>query len=45
MRDPRDRRLTWKHGLGEGLQEESCRLAELRNWLELQVLPYSRQRH
>jgi GMP synthase (glutamine-hydrolysing) len=45
MRDPRDRRLTWKHGLGEGLQDESCRLAELRNWLELQVLPYSRQRH
>ena len=45
MRDPRDRRLTWKHGLGEGLQEESSRLAELRNWLELQVLPYSRQRH
>jgi len=45
MRDPRDRRLTWKHGLGEGLQEDSCRLAELRNWLELQVLPYARQRH
>ena len=45
MREPRDRRLTWKHGLGEGLQEASCRLAELRNWLELQVLPYARQRH
>jgi GMP synthase (glutamine-hydrolysing) len=44
MRDPRDRRLTWKHGLGQALQEESCRLAELRNWLELQVLPYARQR-
>jgi GMP synthase (glutamine-hydrolysing) len=45
MRDPRDRRLTWKHGLGPALQQESMRLAELRNWLELQVLPYSRQRH
>jgi GMP synthase (glutamine-hydrolysing) len=45
MRDPRDRRLTWKYGLGQGLQEESCRLAELRNWLELQVLPHARQRH
>jgi GMP synthase (glutamine-hydrolysing) len=45
MRDPRDRRLTWKHGLGEALQEEACKLAELRNWLDLQVLPYARQRH
>src|SRR5437773_1137964 len=44
MRDPRDPRLTWKHGLGEGLQQDSCRLVELRNWLELQVLPYARQR-
>jgi GMP synthase (glutamine-hydrolysing) len=45
MREPRDRRLTWKHGLGPALQHDSSRLAELRNWLELQVLPYSRQRH
>jgi GMP synthase (glutamine-hydrolysing) len=45
MRDPRDPRLTWKHGLGEGLQQDSCRLVELRNWLDLQVLPYARQRH
>jgi GMP synthase (glutamine-hydrolysing) len=45
VRDPRDLRLTWKHGLGEGLQQDSCRLVELRNWLELQVLPYARQRH
>lgn len=44
MRDPRDRRLTWKHGLGQAMQLESCKLAELRNWLELQVVPYSRQR-
>jgi GMP synthase (glutamine-hydrolysing) len=45
MREPRDRRLAWKHGLGPALQQDSSRLAELRNWLELQVLPYSRQRH
>lgn len=45
MRDPRDRRLTWKHGLGQALQEQSCKLAELRNWLERQVLPYARRRH
>jgi len=44
MGDPHDRRLTWKHGLGPALQDESLRLAELRNWLEHQVLPYSRQR-
>jgi GMP synthase (glutamine-hydrolysing) len=44
MRDPRDLRLTWKYGLGQALQEESYKLAELRNWLQLQVLPYARQR-
>lgn len=44
-RNPRDHRLTWKHGLGPAIQHPSIRLAELRNWLELQVFPYSRQRH
>jgi hypothetical protein len=44
QRDPRDPRLTWKHGLGRALQEQSCKLAELRNWLELQVLPHARRR-
>jgi GMP synthase (glutamine-hydrolysing) len=44
MRDPRDRRLAWKHGLGPALQEESVKLAELRNWLERQVLPRAAQR-
>jgi GMP synthase (glutamine-hydrolysing) len=41
--NPADRRLTWKHGLGLAIQQPSTRLAELRNWLELQVLPYARQ--
>jgi GMP synthase (glutamine-hydrolysing) len=44
-RDPRDARLTWKHGLGAGLQDEATKLAELANWLGEQVLPYARQRH
>ena len=45
MRDPTDRRLTWKHGLGPALQQEALRLAELRNWLEQQVSPHARRRH
>jgi len=44
MRNPRDRHLTWKHGLGAGLWDEALRLAELRNWLELQVHPFARRR-
>jgi GMP synthase (glutamine-hydrolysing) len=43
--NPGDHRLTWKHGLGPAIQQPATRHAELRNWLELQVLPYSRQRH
>jgi GMP synthase (glutamine-hydrolysing) len=45
MRDPCDRRLNWKHGLGPAMQREATRLAELRNWLERQVLPFARQHH
>jgi GMP synthase (glutamine-hydrolysing) len=37
--DPRDRALTWKHGLGPAMQDERVKLAELRNWLQLQVMP------
>ncbi len=44
MQDPRDRRLTWKHGLGPAMQDEASKLAELRNWLHQQVLPYARLR-
>jgi len=42
--DPSDHRLTWKHGLGPAIQRPSTRLAELRNWLELLVFRYARQR-
>jgi GMP synthase (glutamine-hydrolysing) len=44
MRNPGDRRLTWKHGLGPALQTDRCRLVELRNWLDRQVLPRARGR-
>jgi GMP synthase (glutamine-hydrolysing) len=44
QRSPRDARLCWKHGLGPGMQDERTKLAELRNWLELQVLPRCQRR-
>jgi GMP synthase (glutamine-hydrolysing) len=42
---PQDRALNWKHGLGPAMQDPRLKLAELRNWLELQVLARFRQRH
>ena len=44
MRNPHDRRLAWKYGLGPAVQEEPVKLAELRNWLTQQVLPWARRR-
>ena len=44
MRNPHDRRLAWKHGLGPAVQEQTLKLAELRNWLERQVLPFAQRR-
>jgi GMP synthase (glutamine-hydrolysing) len=44
MQHPQDRRLTWKYGLGPALQDEDLKLSELRNWLELQVIPYFQRR-
>jgi GMP synthase (glutamine-hydrolysing) len=41
---PQDRALNWKHGLGPAMQDPRLKLAELRNWLELQVLERFRQR-
>jgi GMP synthase (glutamine-hydrolysing) len=37
--DPSARTLLWKHGLGPAMRSEALRLAEIRNWLRLQVLP------
>jgi GMP synthase (glutamine-hydrolysing) len=44
MQRPDDPRLAWKHGLGPALREESLKLAELRNWLEIEVLPHAARR-
>jgi len=44
MQEPCDRRLAWKHGLGAAMQDEASKLAELRNWLQLQVFPHARRR-
>jgi GMP synthase (glutamine-hydrolysing) len=44
QRSPRDARLCWKHALGPGMQDEQAKLAELRNWLDLQVLPRRQRR-
>lgn len=42
--NPSDTTLLWKHGLGPAVQTEALRLLEIRNWLQAQVLPRSRQR-
>jgi GMP synthase (glutamine-hydrolysing) len=42
--NPADAALLWKHGLGPAISDESLRLAEIRNWLKLQVLPHAAQR-
>jgi len=35
---PDDQRLAWRFGVGPGITDTSLRLAELKNWLERQVL-------
>jgi GMP synthase (glutamine-hydrolysing) len=45
MQDPADRHLSWKHGLGPAMRDPALKLAELRNWLELQMLPRVQHRH
>jgi len=37
--NPTDPALLWKHGLGTAMRSESLRLLEIRNWLNMQVLP------
>jgi GMP synthase (glutamine-hydrolysing) len=44
QKDPLDRTLLWKHALGPSVQTDALRLLEIRNWLNAQVLPRSRQR-
>ncbi|MGH8254435.1 MAG: type 1 glutamine amidotransferase [Steroidobacteraceae bacterium] len=38
-RTPQDARLRWRHGLGPAMQDAAIKMAELRNWLHMQVLP------
>ena len=42
--NPSDTTLSWKHALGPAMRSEALRLLEIRNWLQAQVLPRSRQR-
>ena len=36
---PADPTLLWKHGLGPAMSNEALRLLEIRNWLNVNVLP------
>jgi GMP synthase (glutamine-hydrolysing) len=36
---PADPTLLWKHGLGPAMSNEALRLLEIRNWLNVKVLP------
>jgi len=42
--NPADAPLLWKHGLGPAMRDESLRLLEIRNWLQVAVLPRSARR-
>ncbi len=37
--NPSDMTLVWKYGLGEAMQSDALRRLEIRNWLEVKVLP------
>jgi GMP synthase (glutamine-hydrolysing) len=37
--NPSDATLLWKHGLGPAMRDQSLRLLEIRNWLNVNVLP------
>jgi GMP synthase (glutamine-hydrolysing) len=39
--DPADGTLLWKYGLGAAMRTEALRLAEIRNWLQVQVQPHT----
>jgi GMP synthase (glutamine-hydrolysing) len=44
QKNPGDPALLWKHGLGPAMRSEALRLLEIRNWLQVQVLPRVAQR-
>jgi len=37
--NPADATLLWKHGLGPAMRDQALRLLEIRNWLNVNVLP------
>jgi len=37
--NPADATLLWKHGLGAAMRDQALRLLEIRNWLNVNVLP------
>ena len=39
QRAPEDTRLLWRHGLGPAMRDPGLKLAELANWLQVQVRP------
>ena len=42
-RNPDDRALLWKHGLGPGISNWTLKVTELRNWIDAQVRPRHRR--
>jgi GMP synthase (glutamine-hydrolysing) len=38
-RKPDTKRLAWRHGIGKNVLDKTMRTAEVRNWIEFQVLP------
>jgi len=38
-RKPATKRLAWRHGIGKNVLDKTMRTAEVRNWIEFQVLP------
>jgi GMP synthase (glutamine-hydrolysing) len=38
-RHPDTKRLAWRHGVGRNVLDRIMRTAEVRNWIEFQVLP------
>ncbi len=38
---PDDGPLLWRHGLGSAMSDAALRLAEIRNWLDAEVLPHA----
>ena len=38
-KNPQDKRLSWRHGIGKNVLDKKLRVSEVANWIEFQVLP------